>query len=179
MSCLDFLLSIIIVKLPLMCLCNNKTSVYLTTIISGSQLLFSFISLITHFNSMNKAIFLIPSSQRSKLRFRGNVFISCVWGEKPGSKFTLVWLQHHALIHCKTSSDHFSLSYRNVLKLSLWISSTSYQFLHHISSLPQKSSGHTLLREVDQFFQSLQLLSNYASACLLSWPSEPKFVFMT
>ena len=44
----------------------------------------------------------------------------CRISEKPGSKFTLVWLQHHALIHYTTSSDHFSLSYRNVLKLSLW-----------------------------------------------------------
>lgn len=76
----------------------------------------------------------------------------CGVSKKPGTKFTLVWLQHHALLHYTTSSDHFSLSYRNVLKLSLWMSSTSYQFLHHISLLLKNQMDRHCCRKLTLIF---------------------------
>lgn len=55
------------------------------------------------------------------------------------------------------------LSGKNVVKFSLWVSSTSPQFFHHISSLPRKSSGCTLGQEADFNFPSLFIF--YHSVC--------------
>lgn len=59
------------------------------------------------------------------MKLRKNPFIGHMcskWGA--GLKFTLVWCQHHTLVCCTLLFDHFSLSYKNVFRPFLWVSST-------------------------------------------------------